>query len=211
MHDVYLARLDTLEQAWQVWIDLGKNLTDEQWSTATRCPGWDVAALYAHCSVWPLSMNTPLPEVEGPVGQLLTAADILKRFNAPGGIAHSMAETVADGVVADAAAHTRSELLDRFTVHGSRALQTFRQTEATVVVPWPVSGDLVTLVEALRIVMLETTVHLLDVQRALGHPPDVPPQALQDTVQLLAQLAPAVEFIEAASGRSTHSPLPVLR
>jgi uncharacterized protein (TIGR03083 family) len=211
MNDVYLARLDTLEQTWQVWAELGKHLTNEQWSTATRCPGWDVAALYAHCSVWPLAMNTSPPVVGGPVGELLTAADITKRFNAPGGLTHSMAATVLDGAVADAAAHSRSELLDRFIVHGPRALQMLRQVEATVVVPWPVSGDLITLVEALRIVVLETTVHLLDVQRALGQPPVVPAQALQDTVQLLAQLVPAVEFIEAATGRSTHSPLPVLR
>jgi hypothetical protein len=39
----------------------------------------------------------------------------------------------------------------------------------------------------------------------------VPPSALQNTVQLLAQLAPAVDFLEVATGRSTHSPLPVLR
>lgn len=47
--------------------------------------------------------------------------------------------------------------------------------------------------------LLEATVHLLDVQRALGCPPAVPPQALNDTAQLLAELAPAVEFIEAAN------------
>jgi hypothetical protein len=66
-------------------------------------------------------------------------------------------------------------------------------------------------VEALRIVLTEATVHLLDVQRALGRPPTVPSPALKDTVQLLAEVAPAVEFIEAAAGRSSHSPLPVLR
>jgi hypothetical protein len=66
-------------------------------------------------------------------------------------------------------------------------------------------------VEALRIVVLEATVHLLDVQRALGHPPAVPAQALQDTAQLLTELTPAVELIEAATGRSTQSPFPVLR
>ncbi|MGH4007470.1 MAG: hypothetical protein ACRDTH_04765 [Pseudonocardiaceae bacterium] len=58
---------------------------------------------------------------------------------------------------------------------------------------------------------MEATVHLLDIQRALDHPPVVPPPALQATVQLLAELAPAIELIEAATGRSTHSPLPVLR
>lgn len=92
-----------LEQMWQVWAELGKNLTDEQWSRPTRCPGWDVAALYAHCSVWPLSMGMSPPVMDGPIVELLTAVDVLKRFNAPGGVAHSMAETVTDGALADAA------------------------------------------------------------------------------------------------------------
>jgi hypothetical protein len=90
-------------------------------------------------------------------------------------------------------------------------LQRWRHTEATVVVPWAASGGVVMLVEALRIVLMEATVHLLDVQRAVCRAPFVPTQALQGTAQLLAELAPAVEFIEAATGRSTHSPLPVLR
>lgn len=140
----------------------------------------------------------------------MTAREILRRFNTPDGVAHSMAATVADRAVSEAAC-TRRELVDRFSVHGPRALRGLRQAKATVVVPWPSSGGVVTLVEALRIVLLEATVHLLDVQRALGHPPVVPTPALQDTVQLLAELVPAVEFVEAATGRSTHSPLPVLR
>lgn len=152
MDDLYSGRSDALEQTWRVWAELGDGLTEDQWSTATRCPGWDVAA-----------------------------------------------------------AHTRKELVDWFSGHGPRALQRLRQAEATLVVPWPASGVVITLGEALRIVILEATVHLIDVQRALGHPPAVPPPALKDTAQLLAELAPAVELIEAATGRSTHSPLPVLR
>lgn len=211
MDDVYLDRLDALEQIWQVWAQLGDDLTEEQWSTGTRCPGWDVAAVYAHYSVFPLFMSAAPPLPDGPVGEPVTAVEIVRRFNAPDGAAHTRAETLADEVVSDAAAHTRRELVDRFSVHGPRALHWLRQAEATAVVPWPVSGTPVTLVEALRIVLLEATVHLLDVQRALDHPPVVPTPALRDTVQLLAELAPAVELIEAATGRSTHSPLPVLR
>jgi uncharacterized protein (TIGR03083 family) len=208
--DVYLGRLEALEQIWWVWGQLGEGLTEEQWSVATRCPGWDVAALYAHHSVFPVAMSAP-PPGDGPVGEPLTAVGILRRFNAPDGVAHSMAGTVADTAVSEAAARTRRELIDRFSVHGPRTLQGLRQAKATVVVPWPASGGVVTLVEALRIVLLEATVHLLDVQRAVDHPPVVPTPALQDSVQLLAELAPAVEFIEAATGRSVRSPLPVLR
>ncbi|MCU1683205.1 MAG: hypothetical protein JWQ81_3944 [Amycolatopsis sp.] len=73
-------------------------------------------------------------------------------------------------------------------------------------------GDAVVFaVEALRIVLLEATVHLLDVQRALGRAPIVPEAALDETARLLVEVAPAVEFIEAATGRSSSSPLPILR
>jgi uncharacterized protein (TIGR03083 family) len=211
MDDVFMGRLDALEQTWRVWAQLGESLTEEQWATATRCPGWDVAALYAHHSGFPLLMSALPSSADGTVKEPLTAVEVVRRFNAPNGVAHSMAGTVADGADLEAARHTRRELVDRFIVHGPRALQWLRHAEATIMVPWPASGGVLTLVEALRIVLLEATVHLLDAQRALGHPPVVPTQALQDTVQLLAELAPAVEFIEAATGRSTHSPLPVLR
>lgn len=95
-------------------------------------------------------------------------------------------------------------------MHGSRALHGLRTTEETTVGPWPASGGVTTLVEALRIVLLEATVHLLDVQRAREHPPAVPVQALRETAHLLAELAPAVELIEAATGRSARSPPPVV-
>jgi hypothetical protein len=99
MGDVYLDRLDALDQIWWVWAQLGDGLTEEQWSRATRCPGRDVAALYAHHSGFPLAMSAPPPLVDGPVGEPLTAIEILRLFNAPDGVAHSMAGTVSDGAV----------------------------------------------------------------------------------------------------------------
>jgi hypothetical protein len=92
-----------------------------------------------------------------------------------------------------------------------QALRQLRQAKPTLVVPWPESDAVITLGAGLRILVLEATVHLLDLQRALDHPPAVLLQALKETAQLLVELAPAVEFIEAATGRSTHYPLPVLR
>lgn len=208
MDDVYRRRLDALEQTWRVWAELGDSVTEDQWSLPSRCPGWDVAALYAHHSAFIRDMDAPFPLTDA-AGEPVTAAEVVRRFNAPDGLATTMAETVADRSVADAAAHTRKELVDRFSVHGPDALRRLRQAKPTLIVPWPPA--VLTVVEALRIVLLEATVHLLDVQRALDHPPAVPPAALADTAQLLAETAPAVEFIEAATGRSTLSPLPVLR
>jgi uncharacterized protein (TIGR03083 family) len=211
MNDVYDRRLDALEQTWAVWARLGAGMSEEQWSKGTRCDGWDVAALYAHHSVFPRALTALPPLADGPAGEPVTAADMLRQFNAPDGVAHTMADTVADAAAEDAAQHATTDLVDRFAVHGRQALQSLRDTEATTLVPWPAAGLVITLVEGLRIVLLEATVHLLDLQRALDQPPDVPAIALRDTAQLLAELAPAVELIEAAAGRSAASPFPVLR
>src|SRR5919204_611186 len=67
------------------------------------------------------------------------------------------------------------------------------------------------LAEAASIGILEATVHLLDLQRALGVPPDVPTGGLEHTVELLAGMTPPVDFIELATGRSQATPFPVLR
>jgi len=210
MDDVYSARVDSIALTWRVWAELGDGLTDGQWSTASRCTGWDVAALYAHHSAFPRYLSAPLPQ-EDQSGVPVTADDILRGFNAPDGVAHTMAATVADRAVAQAAQHSRQELVEGFAVQAPRAVDQLRRTRATLVVPWVASGAVLMLVEALRIVVLEATVHLLDVQRALRIAPAVPPAALTDTARLLAEIAPAVEFVEAATGRSTDSPLPVLR
>jgi hypothetical protein len=57
--------------------------------------------------------------------------------------------------------------------------------------------------EAVSIGILEATVHLLDLQRALGAPPDVPAAGVEHTVALLAEMAPPLDFIELATGRSS--------
>jgi hypothetical protein len=80
-----------------------------------------------------------------------------------------------------------------------------------MLVTWPRTDGVVPLQEAVRIVLLESVVHLLDVLRALGREPAVDEGALRETAALLAELASPVEFIEAATGRNPRSPLPLLR
>lgn len=79
--DVYHGRLDALEQTWQIWGELGRDVTEQQWSTPTRCPGWDVACVYAHASMFPLAMSAPPSAPEEPVGKPLTAVEVLRRFS----------------------------------------------------------------------------------------------------------------------------------
>ena len=148
------------------------------------------------------------PEADG--GEPVSAVDILRGFNAPSGVAHSMATQVEDRAVALAAQVGRPGLVAIFAEAGPRGIAALRERPADGLLLWPASGA-TTWGEATRIVLLESTVHLLDVLDALGRAPDVPAAALRDTAHLLADLADPVAFVEAATGRSASSPLPVLR
>jgi Mycothiol maleylpyruvate isomerase N-terminal domain len=107
----------------------------------------------------------------GDLYRAMTAGELLRRSNASDGMANTAAETVAERAVSDATAYTGKELVHRFTVHGPRALRQLREAKPTLVVRWPESDAVITLGEGLRIVVLEATVHLLDIQRAADHPP----------------------------------------
>jgi uncharacterized protein (TIGR03083 family) len=200
--------VDALAAVWGRWAEVGSALTDVEWSTPSRCAGWDVAALFAHVGVFPQAVLDP-PQADG--GDPVTAVDILRGFNEPRGVAHTMAEQVADGAVAVAAQVGHPGLVAFFADAGPRAIAALSDRPADGLVPWPASAAVTTWVEAVRIVLLESTVHLLDVLDGLGHAPDVPAEAVRDTAHLLADLADPVAFVEAATGLSASSPLPVLR
>jgi uncharacterized protein (TIGR03083 family) len=203
-------RIDALAAVWERWAEVGANLSDEQWSTSTRCTGWDVAALYAHVGMFPRAIVEP-PPVDDVGGEPVTAVEILRGFNAPGGVAHQMADQIADSVVSLAAELARPTLVALFSDDGPRAIAALRGQAADARLPWPGVEAMTTWVEALRIVLMESVVHVLDVLDALGRRPDVPAAGLRETAHLLAELADPVEFIEGATGRSATAPLPVLR
>jgi uncharacterized protein (TIGR03083 family) len=208
---LYPDRLDALGQTWQAWSRLGGSLSEAQWSAPSRCPGWDVACLYAHHSQFLLALSAPPPPAPEASGQPQTAVQVLRAFNAPGGAARTAGPAVADQAAREAAQHQPFELAGRFTRLGPVIIRRLRTARPDLVVPWPPAPSGVTLGEGLRIMLLEATVHLLDVQRALGQLPDLPGTAMAHTVSLLAEMAPGVELIEAATGRSAPSPFPVLR
>jgi uncharacterized protein (TIGR03083 family) len=201
-------RLDALAAVWEQWAEVGSALTDVEWSTPSRCAGWDVAALFAHVGMFPQAVLDP-PQADG--GDPVTAVDILRGINAPSGVAHAMADQVADTAVAVAAQVGRPGLVALFADAGPRGIAALSDRAADGLVPWPGAGAVTTWVEAVRIVLLESTVHLLDVLDGLGRAPDLPAEALRDTAHLLADLADPVAFVDAATARSAVSPLPVLR
>jgi uncharacterized protein (TIGR03083 family) len=212
VHDAsHLRRIDALDAVWACWVDVGGNLAEDQWSTATRCPGWDVAAIFAHVGMFPRAIIDPPPGNEGSSEPPITAVDILRGFNAPGGTAHGMAEQVAGAAVATAAQLGPPALVALFAEDGPRAVDALRGRAPASLIPWPATGRMTTWVEALRIVLMESVVHLLDVLDGLSRDPCVPAPGLRETAHLLAEVAEPVMFIEAATGRSAQSPLPVLR
>lgn len=203
-------RIDSLDEVWARWAEVGAELSEQQWSSPTRCTGWDVAAVYAHVGMFPSAVLAP-PAGEVEQADPVTAVDILRGFNAPGGVAHTVAEQVARAARAGAADLDRADLVARYAEQGPRAVAALRHREARSLLPWPSANAVTTWAEAVRIVLAESVVHLLDVLDGLGREPDVPAPALREAVHLLAEVAPPVSFVEAATGRSERSPLPVLR
>ena len=136
-----------------------------------------------------------------------TAAALLRYINAPDGLAHTMRDKVAADAREDAARYSTAQLVEQFASTGPQAIATARRLGPVVV---DYSGALLRLDEAVSVGILEATVHLLDLQRALGQPPDVPVEGLTHTAAVLVQMTPPVDLIEAATGRSTTNLFPVL-
>jgi uncharacterized protein (TIGR03083 family) len=202
-------RLATLAELWSVWERQGRALSDEQWRQPTRLGDWTVRMLYAHAAGWPFGFSRLVGQVREARPTHPTAVALLGEFNRPGGIATSQADRVAAAAREDAAAYAPAEMVEQFAVTGPRAIATAHRLGPVVVDYF--GRALLPLQEAVSIGILEATVHLLDLQRAVGVPPEVPAAGLEHTVGLLAAMAPPVDFVEVATGRSQAELFPVLR
>lgn len=165
-------RLTTLDTLWSVWAQHGRTMTDEQWGRPTRLGAWDVWSLYAHAGSWPFAFTSLVDRVRDAQPTHATAAALLRDFNAPDGVASRLRDRVAAGAREDAAAYSTAQMVEQFASAGPRAVATARRLG-------PVAVDyfgqaILRLDEAVSIGIMEATVHLLDLQRALGQPPNVP-------------------------------------
>ncbi len=66
--------------------------------------------------MFPVAMSAPPPVCDELVGKPLTAVAVLRRFNAPGGLASTMAQDQRRYSSQRGRAHIRAHLVDRFTV-----------------------------------------------------------------------------------------------
>jgi uncharacterized protein (TIGR03083 family) len=202
-------RLATLGLLWAAWDRQGQTLSAEQWERPTRLGDWTVRMLYAHAAGWPAGFARLVGQVRETEPTHATAAALLGDFNRPGGVASSQADRVAAAAREAAATQTPAQMIERFEVTGPQAIATARRLGPVVVDYF--GRAMLRLDEAASIGILEATVHLLDLQRALEVPPDVPAAGVEHTVGLLAEMAPPVDFIELATGRSSVTLFPVLR
>jgi Mycothiol maleylpyruvate isomerase N-terminal domain len=136
---------------------------------------------------------------ESPV--VTDGADLLRRFNEPGGIAHTAADDLAEQAVSDAEHLTPDAAVTRFN-ECARILRATSMSDETVI-KYPVVGS-TTLAVVAEVALMEATVHLLDLADAVG---GVEPshEALTATRDLLIAVPDATAAVEVLAGRAEPS------
>jgi uncharacterized protein (TIGR03083 family) len=201
---------DILRELWAEWLERGESLASDDWSTPTRLPGWTVKDLFAHAvpeiSAFDVLFESP-PANAVPVA---SGTELLRIFNAPGGVAEVFAPTIADQATQIAHATSTDDLLDRLRgVLDPVFLERTDEVSDDQVIAHPAVGS-VTFRTLLEVAVVEQTVHLLDLVDAVGGPA-LPPAALRRTCEILADIPDPKAVIELATGRSIRSPFPVMR
>jgi hypothetical protein len=100
-----------------------------------------------------------------PPAAVSDAAELLRQFNAPGGVAHTSADDIADRASTDAMTLTAAGAVTRFT-ECAEILRATPMSKNTVI-SYPVVGS-TTLAVVTEVALMEATVHLLDLADAVG-------------------------------------------
>lgn len=187
-----------LADAWQRWAERCAELTAEEWSTPTRCEGWDVAALLAHVCPEPAMFDRLAGAViDGPAA-VTDAATLLRRFNEPDGAANTNAGSLAQQAISGARALTPQTAARRFTESARVLRATPMPAETTIAYPFVGSTTLAVVAET---AVMEATVHMLDLADAVG---GIEPsaEALSATRDLLICVPDASLAVEVLAGRA---------
>src|SRR3569833_1987222 len=128
------AARQVLADTWNRCARRCAELTPQQWSTATRCRPWDVRGLVAHTCPGRSMFDMLNATTDGPAA-VTDAAEMLRRFNAPDGIARTSADDIAERAVIDAAALTPEDAVRRFTECAEILRNTPMPAETTISYP----------------------------------------------------------------------------
>src|SRR5690606_30464804 len=146
--------------------------TPEQLAQPTRCEGWTVRDLVAHATPDPDQLGAVLSGSLDAPAAMSDAASLLRAFNAPGGLAESMAPDIAAAAVEEASRVPASESAKNFA--RSADLIASVPYDPTVVLPYPGVGSL-TAGALTDVAIVDATVHGLDLVDAVGGA--APPEA----------------------------------
>jgi len=160
----------------------------------TYAGGWLICAPTVRCPTCAAATDHPAAVTD--------AAEMLRRFNAPGGIAHTSADGIAERATTDATKLTPGDAVTRFTKCAEILSATPISTPISMetVTSYPVVGS-TTLAVVAEVALMEVTVHLLDLADAVG---GVQPseKALTTTRDLLIAVPDPTAAIEVLTGRA---------
>jgi hypothetical protein len=188
----------TSADARERWARRCAELTPQQWSTATRCTPWDCEGWWLVCAPTDRCSTCSTPRRPTDTAAVAGAAEMLRGFNAPGGIARTSAGSIAERTKAAATTLTPGEAVTRFTECAEILRATTMSNE--VVIWCPVAGS-TTLAAIAEVALMEATVHLLDLADAVGGV-QAPKTALGATRDLLVVVPDPWAAIEILAGRA---------
>jgi hypothetical protein len=188
----------TSADSWERWARRHAELTPQQWSTATRCTPWDCEGWWLVCAPTDRCSTCSTPRRPTDTAAVAGAAEMLRGFNAPGGIARTSAGSIAERTKAAATTLTPGVAVTRFTECAEILRATTMSNE--VVIWCPVAGS-TTLAAIAEVALMEATVHLLDLADAVGGV-QAPKTALGATRDLLVVVPDPWAAIEILAGRA---------
>lgn len=139
------------------------------------------------------------------------AAEMLRLFNRPDGVANTTADRIAEQAATQAPTLTQAAAAARFSEAAARMRRMPEMTRpGDVVIRYPIVGS-TTLVVVAEVALLEATVHLLDLADAVGGvtPSDAALAATRDLLIAIPDPAAAVEVL--AGRKPAQGVVPAIR
>jgi mycothiol maleylpyruvate isomerase-like protein len=196
--------VDLLASLWKCWHQAGTRLSETAWTHASGLGDWRVRELYAHVS---RGITTLTDLVAQPIDGDAELSHAAAYFAALRPLGDAGAKHVA-AVATEWALRPIDALVDDFDAPASAALDVVRANGNVVV--QTIAGSM-QVYDYLLTRVLEATVHLLDLGRAVADAPGVTEDALRRTVDVLTDLLPAEEFVALATGRAAPTAMfPIL-